>query len=107
MAILDGYGREVQEFVRGEICIRGRTVCTGYFKRPDANEAAFQWGWFLSGDEGFYIRDEKGRPFLFISGRIKEVIIRGGGSISPLELGDVLERDSRGPSATAGPIEIG
>src|SRR5207244_4319825 len=45
MAILDGRGREVPEFVRGEICIRGRTVCAGYFKRPDANEAAFQWGW--------------------------------------------------------------
>ena len=91
MAILDGHGREVPEFVRGEICIRGRTVCAGYFKRPDANEAAFQWGWFRSGDEGFYVRDDKGRPFLFISGRIKELIIRGGVNISPLEIDDVLK----------------
>src|SRR3989442_9202123 len=91
MAILDGHGREVPELVRGEICIRGRTVCAGYFKRPDANEAAFQWGWFRSGDEGFYVRDDKGRPFLFISGRIKELIIRGGGNISPLEIDDVLK----------------
>ncbi len=91
MAILDDCGREVPESARGEICIRGRTVCAGYFKRPDANEGAFQWGWFRSGDEGFYIRDEKGRPFLFISGRIKELIIRGGVNISPLEIDDVLK----------------
>jgi len=105
MAILDGYGREVQEFVRGEICIRGRTVCTGYFKRPDANEAAFQWGWFRSGDEGFYIRDEKGRPFLFISGRIKELIIRGGVNISPLEIDDVLKGHPGVQFAMAVPFE--
>jgi long-chain acyl-CoA synthetase len=90
MAILDDQGKQVPEQVRGEICIRGRTVCAGYFKRPDANEAAFQWGWFRSGDEGFYLNDEQGRPFLFISGRMKELIIRGGVNISPLEIDDVL-----------------
>jgi long-chain acyl-CoA synthetase len=105
MAILDGHGREVQEFVRGEICIRGRTVCAGYFKRPDANEAAFQWGWFRSGDEGFYVRDDKGRPFLFISGRIKELIIRGGVNISPLEIDDVLKGHPGVQFAMAVPFE--
>ncbi|TLY25946.1 MAG: acyl--CoA ligase [Nitrospirae bacterium] len=105
MAILDSHGREVQEFVHGEICIRGRTVCTGYFKRPDANEAAFQWGWFRSGDEGFYVRDEKGRPFLFISGRIKELIIRGGVNISPLEIDDVLKGHPGVQFAMAVPFE--
>ena len=92
MAILDDQGRQVSEQTRGEICIRGRTVCAGYFKRPDANEASFQWGWFRSGDEGFYVNDEQGRSFLFISGRIKELIIRGGVNISPLEIDDVLRR---------------
>ena len=105
MAILDGHGREVQEFVRGEICIRGRTVCAGYFKRPDANAAAFQWGWFRSGDEGFYVRDDKGRPFLFISGRIKELIIRGGVNISPLEIDDVLKGHPGVQFAMAVPFE--
>jgi len=105
MAILDVHGREVQEYVRGEICIRGRTVCAGYFKRPDANEAAFQWGWFRSGDEGFYVRDEKGRPFLFISGRIKELIIRGGVNISPLEIDDVLKGHPAVQFAMAVPFE--
>jgi long-chain acyl-CoA synthetase len=91
MAILDDQGRPLPELARGEICIRGRTVCDGYFKRPDANEAAFRWGWFRSGDEGFYVRDERGRPFFFISGRLKELIIRGGVNISPLEIDDVLK----------------
>jgi long-chain acyl-CoA synthetase len=90
MAILDDRGMQVPERVRGEICIRGRTVCAGYFKRPDANEAAFQWGWFRSGDEGFYVNDDGGRSFLFISGRMKELIIRGGVNISPLEIDEVL-----------------
>ncbi|MGD9725292.1 MAG: class I adenylate-forming enzyme family protein [Nitrospiraceae bacterium] len=91
MAILDEQGKQVPQHIRGEICIKGRTVCSGYFKRPDANEAAFQWGWFRSGDEGFFVNDEQGRPFFFISGRIKELIIRGGVNISPLEIDDVLK----------------
>jgi long-chain acyl-CoA synthetase len=105
MAILDERGREVEESARGEICIRGRTVCAGYFKRPDANEAAFQWGWFRSGDEGFYIRDGQGRPFLFISGRIKELIIRGGVNISPLEIDDILKGHPSVKFAMAVPFE--
>ena len=91
MTILNDRGEPLPELSRGEICIRGRTVCTGYFKRDDANEAAFKWGWFRSGDEGFYVRDKRGRPFFFISGRLKELIIRGGVNISPLEIDDALK----------------
>ena len=105
MAILDNDGQPVSERTRGEICIRGRTVCAGYFKRPDANEAAFRWGWFRSGDEGFYIRDERGRPFFFISGRLKELIIRGGVNISPLEIDDVLKGHPSVKFAMAVPFE--
>ncbi|MGH7231919.1 MAG: class I adenylate-forming enzyme family protein, partial [Nitrospiraceae bacterium] len=105
MAILDDRGRPLPELRRGEICIRGRTVCTGYFKRPDANEAAFQWGWFRSGDEGFYARDERGRLFFFISGRLKELIIRGGVNISPLEIDDVLKGHPAVKFAMAVPFE--
>ncbi|NGZ08826.1 MAG: long-chain fatty acid--CoA ligase [Nitrospira sp. LK70] len=90
MAIVDSEGHQLPEMARGEICIRGGTVCAGYFKRDDANEAAFQWGWFRSGDEGFYVRDQLGRPFFFISGRLKELIIRGGVNIAPLEIDEVL-----------------
>jgi long-chain acyl-CoA synthetase len=91
MTILTDQGQPLPEMFRGEICIRGGTVCAGYFKRDDANEAAFKWGWFRSGDEGFYVRDKQGRPFFFISGRLKELIIRGGVNISPLEIDDVLK----------------
>lgn len=91
MTILNDKGQPLPEMSRGEICIRGRTVCAGYFKRDDANEAAFKWGWFRSGDEGFYTRDKEGRPFFFISGRLKELIIRGGVNISPLEIDNALK----------------
>jgi len=105
MAILDEGGKALPEGVRGEICIRGRTVCAGYFKRDDANEEAFQWGWFRSGDEGFYLADERGRPFFFISGRLKELIIRGGLNISPLEIDNVLKGHPAVKFAMALPFE--
>jgi len=105
MAILDESGKPVPERKRGEICIRGRTVCAGYFKRDDANEAAFQWGWFRSGDEGFYIADDRGCPFFFISGRLKELIVRGGVNISPLEIDDVLKGHTAVQFAMALPFE--
>lgn len=105
MAILDDTGRLLPEMIRGEICIRGATVCAGYFKRDDANEAAFKWGWFRSGDEGYYARDEHGRPFFFISGRLKELIIRGGVNISPLEIDDALKSHPLVQFAMAIPFE--
>ncbi len=105
MAILGGDGHLLPERVRGEICIRGGTVCAGYFKRDDANDAAFQWGWFRSGDEGFYVRDKLGRPFFFISGRLKELIIRGGVNIAPLEIDEVLRAHPLVRFAMAVPFE--
>jgi long-chain acyl-CoA synthetase len=105
MAILDGDGRPLPEMSRGEICIRGGTVCAGYYKRNDANDGAFQWGWFRSGDEGFYRRDAQGRPFFFISGRLKELIIRGGVNIAPLEIDDALKSHPMVRFAMAVPFE--
>ncbi len=105
MTILDETGALLPEQTRGEICIRGATVCAGYLKREDANEAAFQWGWFRSGDEGYYISDAKGRPFFFISGRLKELIIRGGVNIAPLEIDDALKSHPAVRFAMAVPFE--
>jgi long-chain acyl-CoA synthetase len=105
MAILDDTGQPVGPTTRGEICIRGRTVCDGYLKRPDANEAAFRDGWFRSGDEGFTMPDATGRRYFFISGRLKELIIRGGVNISPLEIDDVLRRHPGVKFAMAVPFE--
>lgn len=105
LTVLNDRGQAVPQGMRGEICIRGRTLCAGYFRREDANEAAFQRGWFRSGDEGFYRTDERGRPFFFISGRLKELIIRGGVNISPLEIDDVLKRHHGVKFAMAVPFE--
>ncbi len=86
MAILDDDDTAVPDGERGEICVRGDTVSAGYYARPDANAQAFRNGWFHSGDEGFSLPDANGRQFLFITGRIKELIIRGGINYSPLEI---------------------
>ncbi len=90
MTIHDTNGVEVEEGVRGEIVIRGHNVMKEYFANPEANEKAFTYGWFRSGDEGFYRTDGAGRKFFFITGRIKELIIRGGMNISPFEIDEVL-----------------
>jgi long-chain acyl-CoA synthetase len=90
MAIHDAEGREQPEGEKGEIVIRGHNVMLGYFQRPDANAETFKHGWFRSGDEGFMLRDERGRPFFFITGRLKELINRGGVKYSPFEIEEVL-----------------
>lgn len=90
MAIHNEAGERVKEGERGEIVIRGVNVMKEYFANEEANEKAFTHGWFRSGDEGFYRNDDRGRPFFFITGRIKELIIRGGVNISPYEIDEVL-----------------
>ncbi|MEW6634916.1 MAG: acyl--CoA ligase [Pseudomonadota bacterium] len=70
----------------GEIVIRGPNVTTGYEKNPDANASAFAHGWFHTGDQG--VLDEDG--YLRVTGRLKEIINRGGEKISPLEVDGVL-----------------
>jgi long-chain acyl-CoA synthetase len=90
MAIHDAGGRECEEGARGEIVIRGHNVMKCYYANPAANEAAFTHGWFRSGDEGFFRRDSSGRSYFFITGRIKELIIRGGANVSPFEIDEVL-----------------
>jgi long-chain acyl-CoA synthetase len=105
MTVLNDKGYPLPEMSRGEICVRGGIVCAGYFKRADANDAAFRWGWFRSGDEGFYARDKQGRPFFFISGRLKELIIRGGVNISPLEIDEALKSHPLVQFAMAVPFE--
>ncbi len=88
--IHDPDGGECLEGDRGEIVIRGATVMGGYAGRPEATASAFTGGWFHSGDEGFWIAADDGTPYFFISGRIKELIIRGGINISPFQVDEVL-----------------
>ncbi|NWG15841.1 MAG: acyl--CoA ligase [Chloroflexi bacterium] len=86
----DGSGQPLGPGERGEICIRGHNVMKYYDQRPDANAEAFRFGWFRSGDEGFYETDARGRQFFFITGRIKELINRGGVKFSPFDIEEVL-----------------
>jgi len=90
MSIHDSEGRPLGEDQRGEIVIRGHNVMKYYFKRPEANADTFKYGWFRSGDEGFYRMGPDGRPYFFITGRIKELIIRGGVNYSPFDIDEVL-----------------
>jgi acyl-CoA synthetase (AMP-forming)/AMP-acid ligase II len=70
----------------GEIVIRGDNVTSGYENNPTANAECFVNGWFRTGDQG--VMDEDG--YLTITGRLKEIINRGGEKISPREIDDVL-----------------
>jgi acyl-CoA synthetase (AMP-forming)/AMP-acid ligase II len=86
LAILDEEGARVAGGAAGEVCIRGANVTAGYKGNPEANEAAFRFGWFHTGDIG--VVDEEG--YLHLVGRIKELINRGGEKISPIEVDAVL-----------------
>jgi long-chain acyl-CoA synthetase len=90
MAIHDASGKVLGEDERGEIVIRGVNVMKGYYLRPEANAEAFAHGWFRSGDEGFRRKMPDGKDAYFITGRLKELIIRGGINISPFDVDEVL-----------------
>ena len=70
----------------GEIVIRGPSVTAGYESNPKANDEAFVDGWFRTGDQG--VMDEQG--YLSITGRLKEIINRGGEKVSPREIDEIL-----------------
>ncbi|WP_032918498.1 acyl--CoA ligase [Mesorhizobium erdmanii] len=84
--ILDRAGLMLPVGQEGEICIKGDNVMAGYENNPAANAASFVDGWFRTGDQGYL--DESG--YLRITGRIKEIINRGGEKVSPLEVDAVL-----------------
>jgi acyl-CoA synthetase (AMP-forming)/AMP-acid ligase II len=86
VSVLNGSNEPVPAGTVGEICIRGANVTPGYENNPKANEEAFAGGWFHTGDQGRL--DDDG--YLFITGRIKEIINRGGEKISPREIDEIL-----------------
>ncbi|XP_022874421.1 oxalate--CoA ligase-like [Olea europaea var. sylvestris] len=86
MAILDENGVQQEANINGEVCIRGPNVTKGYKNNPEANKSAFQFGWFHTGDIGFFDSD----GYLHLVGRIKELINRGGEKISPIEVDAIL-----------------
>ena len=74
----------------GEIVIRGSNVTSGYENNPAANKDNFREGWFCTGDQGLLDPD----GFLKITGRLKEIINRGGEKIAPLEVDNVIQAHS-------------
>jgi acyl-CoA synthetase (AMP-forming)/AMP-acid ligase II len=83
--IVDGAWRDLPEGEPGEVIVTGPGLTPGYLGNPEANAASFQDRWFRTGDQGVL---EDG--YLRLVGRIKELIIRGGENISPLEVEEVL-----------------
>ena len=86
IAIMDPDGALLPTGDIGEVVIRGDNVTRGYASNPEANAAAFTHGWFRTGDQGAL--DAEG--YLRLTGRLKELINRGGEKVSPLEVDTVL-----------------
>ncbi len=86
IAIMDEQGNFLTVGQIGEILVRGPTLMRGYDNNHEANEHAFTQGWFRTGDQGYVDAD----GYLFITGRLKEIINRGGEKIAPHEVDDVL-----------------
>jgi len=91
VSIMDESGHLLAAGQTGEIVLRGDGVFKGYENNPEANAAAFADGWFRTGDQGRL--DAEG--YLYVSGRLKEVVNRGGEKVSPREVDEaLLEHDA-------------
>jgi acyl-CoA synthetase (AMP-forming)/AMP-acid ligase II len=86
VAIMAPDGRLLPQGETGEIVIRGENVTPGYLNNPKANAENWTNGWFRTGDQGEMDAD----GYLTISGRLKEIINRGGEKVAPREVDDVL-----------------
>ena len=86
IGIMDDAGKLLATGERGEVVIQGPNVVSGYENNPEANAKSFTNGWFRTGDQGFL--DEDG--YLTLTGRLKELINRGGEKIGPREIDEVL-----------------
>jgi acyl-CoA synthetase (AMP-forming)/AMP-acid ligase II/acetyltransferase-like isoleucine patch superfamily enzyme/acyl carrier protein len=86
VAIMDDGGRLLPTGAVGEVVIRGPNVTKAYENNPKANEASFTNGWFRTGDQGRFDAD----GYLFLTGRLKEIINQGGEKIAPSEVDEIL-----------------
>jgi long-chain acyl-CoA synthetase len=84
--IVDASGRDVAPGREGELIVRGPNVMPGYHNKPEETRNALRDGWYCTGD--LARSDENG--FLTITGRLKELIIRGGQNIAPAEIEEVV-----------------
>jgi long-chain acyl-CoA synthetase len=84
--IVDEQGRTLPPGKDGEVLLRGLNIMKGYYRNPEATAAALKDGWLYTGDIGRL--DEEG--YLYIVGRKKEMIIRGGYNVYPREIEELL-----------------
>lgn len=92
VAILDAEGHKVPQGKEGEISIKGSNVTAGYLNNEKANQEAFtSTGYFRTGDQGFLDAEN----YVYITGRIKELINKGGEKISPIELDNTLAQQTK------------
>ncbi len=86
VAVMDGEARLLTPGATGEIVIRGDNVTRGYANNAEANAKAYSAGWFRTGDQGYIDTD----GYVFLTGRLKEIINRGGEKVSPREVDEAL-----------------
>ena len=84
--VVDEQDRELPPKAIGEVVIRGDNIMVGYWRQPELTAEAMRGGWYHSGDAGYL--DEEG--FLFLEGRVKDMIVSGGENIYPIEVENVL-----------------
>lgn len=90
VAVVDDHGYPCPQGVRGEIVARGAMIMQRYLGAPEPTSEALRDGWFHTGDQGAWRPGPDGRPWFTVTGRLKDIIVRGGLSISPLEIDVVL-----------------
>jgi oxalate---CoA ligase len=86
IGIMGDDGNLLEAGSTGEVVIRGANVTKGYANNPEANAASFTNGWFRTGDQGY----QDGDGYLYLTGRLKEIINRGGEKVSPREVDEAL-----------------
>ena len=97
VAVMTASGALANDGMIGEIVVRGQTVTRGYEANPQANRDAFVDGWLRTGDQGYLDAD----GYLFLTGRLKDLINRGGEKIAPGEVEEALRRHAAVKQAVA------